>query len=171
VHESHKQDVRRALFVATGSLGAWLALRILRSTTTAGGVHVWPDQLDAAATMGFLLVTLGLGSLGYLFIVVDFRAYLRSMRRALVVVVSRFPKRPEWARPYTPPSISALGLTMPCTEADVLKAYRARAMELHPDRGGNRRQFVRVQKQFEQAIRHLREQQPDWVQEPNSKGE
>jgi hypothetical protein len=138
---------------------------------TAGTVHVWPDELDAAATIGFLLATLGLAGLGYLFMALDFRAYLRSLRRALVVVASRFPNRPEWARPYTPPSISALGLTMPCTEADVLKAYRTRVKELHPDRGGDRQQFLRVQTQFEEAIRYLREQQPGLGQEPDGQVE
>jgi curved DNA-binding protein CbpA len=46
----------------------------------------------------------------------------------------------------------ALGLTLPCTAEDVLAAYRRKVKKLHPDRGGNRRQFLQLQAHFEQAL-------------------
>jgi hypothetical protein len=84
--------------------------------------------------------------------VVDFRAYLRSLRRALVLVSNYRPELPEWVRKNTPRCILALDLTMPCTADDVLAAYRRKVKELHPDRGGDRREFLRLQAHFEQAI-------------------
>jgi hypothetical protein len=95
--------------------------------------------------------------MGYFYMVVDIRAYLRSLRRALVRVMPSFPDLPEWVRQPTPPSIAALGLTMPCTEADVLRAYRDCVKRLHPDRGGDKRTFLRFQANFEEALRYLRE--------------
>ena len=115
----------------------------------------WPDHVDLFATSAYLLMVVALPTLGYYYMAVDFRAYLRSLRRALVVVGRYFPDLPEWARVETPRSIAALGLTMPCTEADVLRAYRQRVKQLHPDRGGNRGQFLRLQAQFEEAVRIL----------------
>jgi curved DNA-binding protein CbpA len=38
----------------------------------------------------------------------------------------------------------ALGLTLPCTTDDVLAAYRRKVKLLHPDRGGDRREFLRA---------------------------
>ena len=50
-----------------------------------------------------------------------------------------------------PPCLQALELDLPCTEEQVLAAYRRRVKELHPDRGGDLQQFLRLQKHFEQA--------------------
>jgi curved DNA-binding protein CbpA len=47
---------------------------------------------------------------------------------------------------------SALGLTLPCTADDIRAAYRRKVKKLHPDRGGDRRQFLRLQAHFEQAM-------------------
>jgi hypothetical protein len=69
------------------------------------------------------------------------------------VVVSRYrPELPEWVRRTTPQCILALGLTMPSTSEDVLTAYRRKVKQLHPDRGGDRRAFLRLQAHFEQAM-------------------
>ena len=46
----------------------------------------------------------------------------------------------------------ALGLVMPCTAEDVLAAYRRKVKQLHPDRGGDRREFLRLQAHFEEAM-------------------
>jgi curved DNA-binding protein CbpA len=48
--------------------------------------------------------------------------------------------------------VLVFGLTMPCTEEQVLAAYRRKVKELHPDRGGDRRKFLRLQAHFEQAM-------------------
>ena len=126
---------------------------------TTGGP--WPDQIDATATLIFFTAIVVLPILGYYFMVLDFRAYLRSLRRALVRVTSRFSEMPDWARPYTPRCFTALGLNMPCTEAELLEAYRQRAKQLHPDRGGDQRQFLRFQAHFEEAVRYLSSWQVD----------
>jgi hypothetical protein len=117
----------------------------------------WPDGFDAAAIVCFVALVVGAPALGYVAMAADFRAWLRSLRRALMVVSSSFPTLPGWARVDTPRSIAALGLTFPCTEDDVLRVYRRRVKKLHPDLGGDKRQFLRLQAQFEDAIRHLRE--------------
>jgi hypothetical protein len=68
------------------------------------------------------------------------------------------PHIPAWARQETPRCLVALGLRMPCTEADVLRSYRKKVKRLHPDRGGDQRRFLVLQADFEQAIAYLREQ-------------
>jgi hypothetical protein len=115
----------------------------------------WPDAVDLAALSGFILLAVGLPALGYVFMALDFRRYLRSLRRALVVVASVAMRRPpDWSLSDCPPCLQTLGLTLPCTEEEVLAAYRQRVKEMHPDRGGDMRQFLRLQQHFEQAM-HL----------------
>ncbi|MCI0491941.1 MAG: hypothetical protein L0Z07_03275, partial [Planctomycetes bacterium] len=80
------------------------------------------------------------------------RAYLRSLRRALVVVTNYRLELPEWVRRDTPRCVSALGLALPTTADDILAAYRRKVKLLHPDRGGDRREFLRLQAHFEQAM-------------------
>jgi hypothetical protein len=95
--------------------------------------------------------------LGYVFMVLDYRAYLRSLRRALVKVMNYLPNVPEWARVETPRCIAALGLRMPCTEQDLLRAYRTKVKKLHPDHGGDKRRFLILQQNFEEAVGYLSE--------------
>lgn len=113
---------------------------------------MWPDGFDGAVTASYLLAAFGLAALGYLCMVLDFRAYLRSLRRALVLVSHYRVELPEWVRRDTPRCILALGLTMPCTPDEVLAAYRRKVKRLHPDRGGDRKEFLRLQAHFEQAM-------------------
>jgi hypothetical protein len=118
----------------------------------------WPDGLDATVTAVFLLIAFGLPTAGYVAMALDIRAYLLSLRRALIVVGSYLRGTPSWARPYTPPSLFTFGLTMPCSEEELLRAYRDRVKGMHPDRGGDKRQFLRLQSQFEDAIQYIRSQ-------------
>jgi hypothetical protein len=124
----------------------------------AASIVHWPDSLDATVTLAFFGAVGLLIGLGYVFMVLDFRAYLRSLRRALVKVVRYFPDIPEWARPETPLCLTALGLRMPCNEEDLKRAYRKRVKKLHPDRGGDQKKFLRLQTQFEEALNILRQQ-------------
>ena len=39
------------------------------------------------------------------------------------------------------------------------QAYRRHAEMLHPDRGGDRKRFTRLQGQFEKSLRYVRENQ------------
>lgn len=115
----------------------------------------WPDAVDLAALGLFALAAFGVPALGYVFMVIDIRRYLRSLRRAIAVVAAAASRRtPSWALQQQPPCLESLELSLPCTEEEVLAAYRARVKSLHPDRGGNLQQFLRLQKHFEQAL-HL----------------
>jgi hypothetical protein len=127
---------------------------------TAGAVvSPWPDAVDRAALTAYLLVAFGVPALGYVFMVVDFRRYLRSLRRAVVVVASAARgAAPYWAVRDRPPCLQALSLDLPCSEEAVLAAYRQRVKDLHPDRGGDLHQFLRLQQHFEQAMHLARSQ-------------
>lgn len=117
----------------------------------------WPDGIDATLTAGYLALIFGLPLLGYVFMVLDFRRYLRSLRRALVYVGQVVQATPYWALRERPPvCLTALDLRPPCSEAEVLAAYRERVKTLHPDRGGDRQEFLRLQQHFEQAMQLLR---------------
>jgi hypothetical protein len=117
----------------------------------------WPDPFDSTITIVFAVALLMTVSLGYVFMVLDYRAYLRSLRRALVRVANYLPYVPEWAVVETPRCLSSMGLRMPCTQEDLLRAYRERVKELHPDRGGDRRRFLALQNNFEEAAAFLAE--------------
>ena len=112
----------------------------------------WPDAFDWPVTVAFLALVFGVPLLGYVCIALDIRAYLRSLRRALVLVSNYRPELPQWTRKETPRCVLALGLTLPCTTEDILAAYREKVKLLHPDRGGDRREFLRLQTHFEQAM-------------------
>ena len=55
------------------------------------------------------------------------------------------------ASPHHPECLTVLGLLPPVTAEDVRQAYLAKAMTMHPDRGGHPEQFVRLQKAYEEA--------------------
>ena len=112
----------------------------------------YPDHIDWTITVTYLSLAFGLAALGYVCMALDIRAYLRSLRRALVVIAGYRVDLPEWVRKDTPRCILALGLTMPCTSADILAAYRRKVKTMHPDVGGDRRDFMRLQSHFEQAM-------------------
>jgi hypothetical protein len=118
----------------------------------------WPDSLDLVAIFLFGGIIAGAVVVGHAYMVIDFRRYLRSMCRTLVVVVNYLPQIPAWAKADTPQCLVALGLRMPCNEDDVLRAYRKKVKRLHPDRGGDQRRFLQLQGDFEQALAYVREQ-------------
>jgi hypothetical protein len=118
----------------------------------ANSEYHWPDGFDGLVTVGYILLILGVVAGGYACMVLDIRAYLRSLRRALVVITHYRVELPEWIRRDTPRCIQALGLTIPCTTEEVLEAYRERVKVLHPDRGGSRKEFLLLQRHFEEAM-------------------
>jgi hypothetical protein len=124
----------------------------------ADAVSGWPDAVDGAALGLYLAAAFGLPTLGYVFMVLDVRRYLRSLRRALTAVTSATLRRetPEWALRDRPPCLHAFDLDLPCTEDELLASYRRRVKDLHPDRGGRLDQFLRLQKNFEQAMHLVR---------------
>jgi hypothetical protein len=122
-------------------------------TVAAGSLRPWPDGVDAIAIACYAALALGLPLFGYCVMVLDIRAYLRSLRRALVLVArTGMRTAPSWAAHDMPPCLQALDLKMPCTQEQVLAAYRREVKSLHPDRGGNLQQFLRLQPHFEQAM-------------------
>jgi hypothetical protein len=116
----------------------------------------WPDGVDLTATTLYLSLVVAAPLLGYALLAMDIRRYVRSLRRALVIVVNYFPELPGWAREPTPKCIAWFGLEMPCREEALLQAYRERVKQLHPDRGGDRRRFLKMQRNFEEALEYLR---------------
>lgn len=50
--------------------------------------------------------------------------------------------------------LSVLGLTQPVTVEDVKQAYLEKAKTAHPDRGGDKQEFVRLQQAFERATEY-----------------
>jgi hypothetical protein len=112
----------------------------------------WPDGIDLIVTLGYLALLVGVAIFTPVSMGLHVRAYLRSLRRAIMVLTGYRTELPAWVRQQTPRCILALGLTMPCTADDVRAAYRRRVKRLHPDRGGDRRQFLRLQAHFEQAL-------------------
>ncbi len=120
----------------------------------------WPDSLDLTILVLYLAIGIAIPLTGYLLMFVDIRAYLRSLRRALVRVAYHFPTIPEWARNETPACLRALGLRLPCTTEDVKRAYRRLAYERHPDRGGRPREFSKLHRDFEAAMRFVDERTP-----------
>jgi hypothetical protein len=119
----------------------------------AEGVRSWPDSVDLAALVTFLGLAFGLPAFGYVLMAIDVRRYLRSLRRALVVLTqSMSPSSPYWARRDRPPCLETFDLTLPCTEEQVLAAYRRKVKDLHPDKGGSLQKFLQLQRHFEQAM-------------------
>jgi hypothetical protein len=121
----------------------------------------WPDGIDLSAVALYLGIAVGLPALGYFFMVLDYRAYLRSFRRALVVIHQAMPGIPAWARRDTPACLIALGLSLPASREQILSAYRQRVKLLHPDRGGDREKFLRLQRHFEAAMEFIDENEQE----------
>jgi hypothetical protein len=118
--------------------------------------HRWPDTLDLATTCLFLVGFVALTVSGHVFLVLDVRSWLRSFRRALIVVTDYLPYLPRWSRLQTPRCLAALGLKLPCNEEQLKCTYRKKVKQLHPDRGGDRRRFMRLQADFEEALEFIR---------------
>ena len=118
------------------------------------------DGYDRVLLTLYLTVILGMPLLGYVFMFLDFRRYLRSFRRALVLVAQAVPVTPYWALRSRPVCLKTMGLELPCTEQDVMAAYRELAKELHPDRGGDLDQFLQLQRHFDQALNLVRAKSP-----------
>jgi hypothetical protein len=60
----------------------------------------------------------------------------------------------------SPACLAVLGLTFPCTIAQVRDAYRDRVRRAHPDHGGGHEAFIALQEAYEEASRLCREVPP-----------
>jgi hypothetical protein len=117
----------------------------------------WPNGFDLTMIACFVTLAVGAPALGYVCMAIDIRAYWRSLRRALVVVVNYLPHLPAWARLETPRCLAVFGLSLDCTSEQLDRAYRRKVKELHPDRGGDPRRFQLIVEYYEQARGMLRE--------------
>lgn len=108
---------------------------------------------DGLGLVWFVAIAFGLPLLGWLAAVLDYRAYLRSLRGALVVVRRYALDAPLWALRDRPACLEALGLAPGCTRDEVMAAYRQRVKKVHPDHGGDRRRFDQLQQRFREAIK------------------
>ena len=114
--------------------------------------HIWPNSFDLIVTCGYLALIVGIPLLACTSVSLHIRDYLRSLRRALVVLTHYRFELPEWVRKDRPRCIQALGLSLPCTTDEVLAAYRRKVKRLHPDLGGNTKDFLQLQEHFQQAL-------------------
>ncbi len=124
---------------------------------TPHGLPPWPGPTEQLAIVYFLALTVAVPALGYFFMVADYRAYLRSLKRMLVRVSPSELGLPEWAKRETPRCLAAFGLRLPCTEEELKEAYRRKVKRLHPDRGGDQQRFMMLQRYFEESLRLVQE--------------
>ena len=66
-----------------------------------------------------------------------------------------------------PEYMEVLGLSPPYAMEDVKKAYLDRVMQVHPDHGGSREDFTKLQEAFDLASKHLeiRVDRREWIAE------
>jgi hypothetical protein len=115
------------------------------------------DLADITGLVIFLAISVGLPLLGYWLMVIDIRAYLRSFKRALVLVTRLVTTQPSWAVRQPPACLQALGLDETCSVTQVRDAYRRLAETCHPDLGGDRAQFLKLRRHYEQALSYARQ--------------
>jgi hypothetical protein len=60
----------------------------------------------------------------------------------------------------SPACLATLGLSLPCTVAQVRAAYRERVRQAHPDQGGSHEAFIALQAAYEEALRLCRRSPP-----------
>lgn len=119
------------------------------------GLPNWPTAADSVPLTIFLVAAISLPALGYVFLALDIRRYLRSLSRAMIRVATGAYSTPRWALPETPRCVAVFGLQMPCSEEELMKAYRTKVKDLHPDRGGDKRRFVMLQSQLKEALKYV----------------
>lgn len=61
-------------------------------------------------------------------------------------------KRMGWYDILVPNCLLVLGLTSPCTAAEVKEAYRRLVKQVHPDAGGTHDAFLELQEAYEQTL-------------------
>lgn len=82
-----------------------------------------------------------------------FRAY-ETARRANRAFFDTYVYGPSPSQPsrQTPSCLAVLGLSWPCTVADVKQAFRAQVKRVHPDAGGNSDAFQALHGAYQQAL-------------------
>jgi len=71
--------------------------------------------------------------------------------------VEHYNRRQSNTSASTPPCITALGLSLPCTVEDVKSAWRQLVKESHPDVGGDASRFIELKDHYNSAIKFFGE--------------
>jgi len=90
---------------------------------------------------------------GGVLIMANYRSQQGAFAAGPNTVFSSYSERTDWNSDLTPACLKALGLSLPCSEADVKQAYRSLAKTSHPDRGGDAQQFLALHSNFEKALK------------------
>lgn len=121
-----------------------------------------PDASDGGAASYDAALAAAEARAGRSLVVIDAlwaKAWIRVLRGEPVWPsrASREPIAPKAKPALAPESVWAvLGVTADATEADLKAAYRRRAVETHPDQGGDEESFRRVLRAYEEAKKRLR---------------
>lgn len=60
---------------------------------------------------------------------------------------------PSFNRVFGIDCLAALGLSLPCTQSDVRRAYKRLAKTAHPDLGGSHQAFIKLKQAHDSALR------------------
>jgi hypothetical protein len=118
---------------------------------TAGGFASWHEaRADAERTTGRALAEIdGEWARAFLRTLRGQPAFNEGQRRR-----AHGERPPPRERPAKPASIwETLGVASSATEIEIRRAYRLRALETHPDRGGTDEAFREVRAAYEEALR------------------
>lgn len=122
--------------------------------------HIHPvAQFILFTVATILIVVTGLllaPILGWILLIADF-VYRKRTGRSLIQISNFSDVLPEWVareakrRKIIPRCLQTFDLELPCSQEQLLEAYREKAKEVHPDTGGSRQEFLRIQRDFEEA--------------------
>jgi len=143
---------RRRFFWAAWWSGPPERVPFRKPDASDGGAATWEEALAAAEARA-----------GRPLVVVDplwARAWMRILRGepAWPSKASREPRGAHASSPKEPPQQSiwsVLGVSRDVTPEELKAAYRRRALETHPDHGGDEEAFRRVLRAYEEAKRRI----------------
>lgn len=141
--------------------GAWASLRPGRMSLLRLGSyglfsrHAGNYPRWAMLTVGgFMPLALVLWALWLYLTVAPFQLWRRRPRNARLMAENEFDELMA-RRAAGPAFMTTLGLRLPCTADDIKTAFRNRSKTLHPDRGGDVRQFIALHDAYEEALRFI----------------
>ncbi len=91
-----------------------------------------PDTFDWVVTIGFGSFIFLAIIAGIFFSLVDLQACYRAWRKVLIVMRDYLPSIPRWAKHRTPHCLLVFNLKLPCTQTQLLQAYRQLVKTMHP---------------------------------------
>lgn len=89
------------------------------------------------------------------------RAWSESQRRFFYALPMEDEEKDNFSETYDedrlPDFVKPLGLSIPFNIEDIENAYRRRAKQVHPDRGGDIEEFIHLREQYEKALAFFRQ--------------